>query len=220
MFEWIAGLTGELVTAFIDLVGAGPPVDPERWCVAGGWVAAAIGGVPARIQPLRWDPPPPGSLLEDALAAGQAAGRDEWLEMLRDRLTELTLEGLAEPFLIQGLTGYVTSQYQHQADHAVLSDNRLRAASLYRQIAESPPLLAEFRAEQDRGRPDRHALSDEDYVDRLRRFADQTPEPETPDDAVTRWTVNDAWRTDVDAIFPPGVFDHWWLLHVRGHHPN
>jgi hypothetical protein len=157
--------------------------------------------------------------LEDAYAAGAVLGREPWLALLNDRLVELTLDGVAEPFLVQSLTSYVTNQYEYQANNAVISDNRLRAASLYRQVAENSDLLARFRAEQDRGRPDRIALSDAEYIRRLKRFADQTVDLDDPDEAVTRWTVSKAWIEDAATVFPTGVFDHWWLLHTRNHRP-
>jgi hypothetical protein len=212
----VEGRPGELLDRLIELLNS-DELGNDEWYNVSSWATYFVGGQTLRNVVPDTGPPMPGSVGEMRRQQHAVVSREEYFELIRERLGDLVADGLEEAFLVRSVRDAVRAMLESMADVGKGDRNREEMRTLLEQQAEDPAAIAAFRAMLAERNPSAETLSDEEVAARLRDMA-RLPhlQPTSPEEATQKWTVLTRWDQQAASLLPDAVFDEWRLRRPKG----
>jgi hypothetical protein len=214
--EEIKGAQGELIDRLIALLTS-DALGEGMWYNVGRYAEVFVGGEAlSRVEPDTGRDPTPGSVGEMMRREHLVVSREQWFEMIRDRLRDLVESGMDEAFLVRSIRDGIRPLLDPEIGE--VDRNRAKAREHMERMLEDPVELAAFRARLVKDDPSSEKLSDEEVSARLRRMAEnKLLRPMSAEDARDAWATLANWDGQVALLLPDRSFDEWYrLMATRG----
>jgi len=214
--EEIKGAQGELIDRLIALLTS-DALGEGMWYNVGRYAEVFVGGEAlSRVEPDTGRDPTPGSVGEVMRREHLVVSREQWFEMIRDRLRDLVESGMDEAFLVRSIRDGIRPLLDPEIGE--VDRNRAKAREHMERMLEDPVELAAFRARLVKDDPSSEKLSDEEVSARLRRMAENNLlRPMSAEDARDAWATLANWDGQVALLLPDRSFDEWYrLMATRG----
>jgi hypothetical protein len=217
----IEGLPGELVDRLIDLMNS-DALGERAWYDVTSYATVFIGGTALQTAvPDTGGTPAPGTVGEHIRQSGELASREEYFELIRDRLRELVANGVEEAFLVRSLRDAVHQMLEHMADVGAGDRKRAELRDHFLRTADDPARIAAFRARLAESDASAETLSDDEVAAMLRQTAGgDFLGPTSPESAVERWAMLTRWDEQVASLLPDAAFEEWHLRRLRKLRPS
>ena len=187
------------------------------WYNVGRYAEVFVGGAAlSRVDPDTGKDPTPGSVGEMMRREHLVVSREQWFEMIRDRLRDLVESGMDEAFLVRSIRDRIRPLLDSEIGE--VDRSRTKTREHIERMLEDPAELAAFRARLVKDDPSSEKLSDEEVSARLRRMAEnKLLRPISAEDARDTWVTLTNWDGQVALLLPDRSFDEWYrLMATRG----
>lgn len=208
----INGDRGDLIDRLIELLD-NDALGEGMWYEVGLFAQGLLGGAALRSAvPDTGKEPAPGTVGEAVRQRSRLVTREQWFELMQDRLVELVRSGIYEPFLVRSIRDEMRRLLADLADTGEGDRKRAQIREPMERALADPAELAAYRARIAEYDPSFAALSDEEIAaDLRRRLESPLYAPISADDALDRWAAVSAWDKQVAVLLTDEVFDRWLL---------
>ena len=189
----IAGADGELIDLFMRLIDRSPVEHPSWWSDFGLMAGMRVNAV---LPP--------------------EAGRPALMGVLRESLERIVDAGAEEDFLIRALMTDLDEYVERIGDTGGYNSHIDEMRHHLQRVIDDPAVRAEWRRVREQQDPTWAGRSDEDLVAEAREgYESFGNKYATADDAVSRWSLRDAWRTASSELLPAAIYEHWGHLNLQ-----
>jgi len=200
--EEIKGEPGELIDRLTALMNSDALGERTWYSVGIDAVIALGGGALAGVLPDTGEDPRPGTFGEAIRQRSELVSRDQWFELIQDRLCDLVASGMNEAFLVRSIRDEIRRGLEVLAGSG---RDRTEEREHYQRMLEDPAELAAFRTILEDHEPSAVTLSNEKLTAMLRKLA----RPMSADTALDRWAALASWDQEVAMLLPDHIFDDW-----------
>jgi hypothetical protein len=206
------GVQGELIDRLIDLLD-NAALGERMWYEVGLYAEGLIGGAALKgVVPDTGKEPTPGTVGESVRQQSQLVSREQWFELIQERLIELVQSGIYEPFLVRSIRNEIRRLLADLADTGEKDRTQAQMREALERALADPAELAALRARRTERDPSVAALSDEEIAAQLRRMLESPLLlPTSADEALDRWAAVSEWDRQVAVLLSDEVFDNWLL---------
>lgn len=194
MHRPIEGIDGELVDLFMELIDRETQADPHWWYNLGALSGVHIG-----------------------LYARRDTSRALLMAAFRERIGDLLVAELSEPFLIKHLKGDLDDWFATRGDTSVWDSKVDDMRQHMQNVIDDPEVRARWRDTLARNNREWADKSDEEMIADARRTLENsvTTRKATAEDATQRWAEADEWKALSEELLPTEIFEHWTHLSIQ-----